>query len=225
MCNHGRCPISVRECFACGRSDRTPVVFRRLEKVGELVLYGLRMSQRYKVSIPVELSKDPSAPWMSYNLIDNLLYIEVKQNKEDMEANEKTMPKTWEQCLVLLKDVEYIGSYGKVKETEISENFPTFSASVKDDWRYAMPLGLGNPMLALCQLLVCRNAWWKMLGYKPDWKNTEEYKWCIHTCLGRTVTSSDHSEYGRVLAFPDAGTAEEFHHTFKDLIEEAKELL
>ena len=32
---------------------------------------------------------------MSYNLIDNLLYIEVKQqnpNKEDMETNEKTMP-------------------------------------------------------------------------------------------------------------------------------------
>lgn len=79
MYNHGRCPISARECFACGRSDRTSVVFRRLEKVGEPVLYGLRMSQRYKVSISVELSKDPSAPWMSYNLIDNLLYIEVKQ--------------------------------------------------------------------------------------------------------------------------------------------------
>lgn len=35
MYNHGRCPISARECFACGRSDRTSFVFRRLEKVGE----------------------------------------------------------------------------------------------------------------------------------------------------------------------------------------------
>lgn len=79
MYNYGRCPISVKECFACGRSDRTSVVFRRLEKVGEPVLYGLRISQRYKVSTPVELAKDPSAPCMSYNLIDNLLYVEVKQ--------------------------------------------------------------------------------------------------------------------------------------------------
>ena len=93
--NHGVCPIPARECFARERSDRTSVVFKRLEKVGEPVLYGLRISQRYKVSTPVELSKDPSAPWMSYNFIDNLLYIEVKQDKEnteDMEANEKTMP-------------------------------------------------------------------------------------------------------------------------------------
>lgn len=81
MYNHGRCPISVRKCFACGRSDRTPVVFRRLEKVGKPVLYGLRISQRYKVSTPVELAKDPCAPSMSYNVIDNLLYIEVRQQK------------------------------------------------------------------------------------------------------------------------------------------------
>ena len=64
------------------RGECGKIIFKKLEKVGEPVLYGLRMSQRYKVSIPVELSKDPPAPWMSYNLIDNLLYIEVKQQNK-----------------------------------------------------------------------------------------------------------------------------------------------
>ena len=71
------------------RSDSKSVIFKKLEKVGEPILYGLRLTQRYKVSIPVEMPKDPSAPCISYNFIDNLLYIEIKQNKETMEDMEE----------------------------------------------------------------------------------------------------------------------------------------
>lgn len=67
------------------RKDKQNVIFKKLEKVGEPILYGLRLTQRYKVSIPVEMPKDPSATCISYNFIDKLLYIEIKQNKEDME--------------------------------------------------------------------------------------------------------------------------------------------
>lgn len=66
------------ECFSVVRSDGKSVIFKKLEKVGEPILYGLRLTQRYKVSTPVEMPKDPSSPCMSYNLIDNLLYIEIK---------------------------------------------------------------------------------------------------------------------------------------------------
>ena len=75
------------QCLSELRRDKTSVVFKKLEKVGEPILYGLRLTQRYKVSTPVEMPKDPSSPCMSYNFIDNLLYIEIKQNKEDMEEN------------------------------------------------------------------------------------------------------------------------------------------
>ena len=73
------------KCTSTERSDKTSVIFKKLEKVGDPILYGLRLTQRYKVSTPVEMPKDPSSPCMSYNLIDNLLYIEIKQNKEEME--------------------------------------------------------------------------------------------------------------------------------------------
>ena len=75
------------ECLSELRRDKTSVVFKKLEKVGEPILYGLRLTQRYKVSIPVEMPKDPSAPCISYNFIDKLLYIEIKQTKEDMEES------------------------------------------------------------------------------------------------------------------------------------------
>ena len=77
------------ECMARERSDSKSVIFKKLEKVGEPILYGLRLTQRYKVSTPVEMPKDPSAPCISYNFIDNLLYIEIKQNKETMEDMEE----------------------------------------------------------------------------------------------------------------------------------------
>lgn len=83
----GKCPIPIKECVASARSDLSYVIFKKLEKVGEPIPYGLRRAQRYKVSIPVELPKDPSAPYIYYDSTDNLLYIGIKQNKENMEES------------------------------------------------------------------------------------------------------------------------------------------
>ena len=211
-------------CSKARRADNKHAIFKKLEKVGEPCRTHGHIVQRYcGVIMPIVLPKETFA--IFDNEICNTVSIEVKRGEEDMEANEKTMPKTWEQCLVLLKKVEYIGSYGKVKEAKISENFPTFSDSTKNDWRYTMPRGLGKPMLALCQLLVCRNAWWKQLGWKPDWMDNKTRKHCIHSDSWSTCDITQHSTYPRILAFPNAETAKDFLDTFKDLIEEAKELL
>lgn len=222
---------------------------RKLQPVGDPCPLHGHIVQRYVgVTDPVILPKEPFA---YYNAINYTVDIEVKQdkqNKEDMNTKtipvpdcwefdriddngnivlkqkEPQLPKTWLECLHVVDKTEFwSGSSEIVTESVCEEEADGYMFS-HIEFNH-IPCGLGKPMLALCQLLVCRNAWWEQLGWKPDWKNTKEYKWCIHTYLGRTVTSSDHSEYGRVLAFPDAGTAEEFHHTFKDLIEEAKELL
>ena len=220
---------------------------KKLEKVGEpYPLYG-HIVQRYAgVKFPVALTEKR---FINCNAINNTIDIEVKQDKEnteDMEANEKTMPvpdgwefdriddsgnivlkekkkelpKAWEDCLREIDKVEVLNCTADIMKIGING-----CKEIDHHNRSMLPRGMGKPMLALCQLLICRNAWWKQLGWKPDWENTKEYKWSIHAYSDRTVTSSDHSGYGRILAFPDAGTAEEFHYTFKDLIEEAKELL
>ena len=81
-----RCSFNgVPHCFY--RSDGKPVIFKKLEKVGEI--YEKRISddtfstfQRYKVYGPAILPKEP---YIYYNFIDNTIEIEIKQNKEDME--------------------------------------------------------------------------------------------------------------------------------------------
>ena len=91
------------------RSDSKSVIFKKLEKVGEPILYGLRLTQRYKVSTPVEMPKDPSAPCISYNFIDNLLYIEIKQTKEDMEEKKEI---TLDEMIKKCEELEF-NSYSK----------------------------------------------------------------------------------------------------------------
>ena len=85
---------------------------------------------------------------------------------------------------------------------------------------------------SLQELLVCRNAYWKIAGdqmgldepWKPDWLNTEQDKFVLYThnnviCLNRFVLGHN------VLAFPTAEMRDAFLENFKDLIELCKELL
>ena len=167
-----------------------------------------------------------------------------------MEANEKTMtvpdgwefdridengnivlkekkielPKTWKECLKVVDKTEYITNDCEIYDGSIEDLIKTFGG-IADTDRNILPLGLGKPKLALCQLLVCRNAWWKQLGWKPDWHDRKSLKHCIHSDGYITTDITQHSTFPRILAFPTEDTAIKFRNTFKDLIEEAKELL
>ena len=77
---------------------------------------------------------------------------------------------------------------------------------------------------ALCKLLICRNAWWKQLGWKPDWKNCSTVKHCIQP-FSEKIDKSTNRTGSVVLAFPTIETRDQFLETFRGLIEEAKELL
>ena len=236
-------------CAINSRQDKTDVIFKKLTPVGDpYPLYG-HIVQRYAgVTNPVMLPEDPFA---YYNLINNTVDIEVKQgkeNKEDMKANEKTitvpdgwefdhldergnivlkekkkeLPKTWAGCLRIVDDAEMIDECSDIRPYNVA--YETDGGHIFDSADHNMlPLGLGKPMRALCQLLVCRNAWWKKLGWKPDWKSPEE-KYCIyHSCDG--VGWKNYTYDCRILAFPTPEVRDEFLDTFRDLIEEAKELL
>ena len=84
---HDLCHISPQKCLYRERSDKKDVIFKKLEKVGEM--YEKRVSdgtsstfQRYRVYNSVILPKEP---YIYCNFIDSTVEIEIKQNKEEME--------------------------------------------------------------------------------------------------------------------------------------------
>ena len=76
---------------------------------------------------------------------------------------------------------------------------------------------------ALGKLLICRNVWWKRLGWKPDWRDKDE-KYCIRIASGEIGTEIFYG-VNHILAFPTEEVCAHFYVAFKDLIEESKELL
>ena len=89
--------------------------------------------------------------------------------------------------------------------------------------RVYAPRELNVKVDTLCKLLVCRNAWWEHLGWNPDWSDDVD-KYCIYYIEGKVDVFALNLS-SRILAFPNMETAKEFYEAFKDLIEEAKELL
>ena len=79
----GKCPIPMEECTASYRCDRTSVIFKKLEKVGEPLKIVGKLYQYYKVFDIDNVCGD--GPWCVYNYKAKTLTIEIKQNKEDME--------------------------------------------------------------------------------------------------------------------------------------------
>ena len=144
---------------------------------------------------------------------------EVKKysgNKIVIGEKEKELPKTWKDCFEELKDKESITDSSDIAMIRDS-------AKAWDKNRDVLPAGMGKPMLALCQLLICRNAWWKVLGWKPDWE-TFDTKYCI-IYHHDGVCKRGYADVSRILAFPTCEMRDKFLETFRDLIEEAKELL
>lgn len=74
------------------------------------------------------------------------------------------------------------------------------------------------------KLLLCRDAYWKIVGnWKPDFANYEE-KFIIAYVYGKVYTTTV-TNYNRVLVFPTEEMRDAFYENFKELINETKELL
>lgn len=140
---------------------------------------------------------------------------EVRGNKIILMESKKELPKTWEECCELLGEGEYINN-----ESIICNYTPHCAASKANE--NILPTGLGEPMLALCQLLVCREVYRQ--GWKPNWKDDKEIKYCIER-VENWITKETYTLMAKVLAFQSAEIRDEFLENFRDLIEEAKELI
>ena len=140
-----------------------------------------------------------------------------------LKEKKKELPKTWLGCLKCVNDLDMIDTGDNIEKwnfTTLDNNGYIFGEAE----HHLLPLGLGKSMLALCQLLVCRNAWWKQLGWKPDWNDNNTSKYCIVTSWNK-IRTVESSVVNYILAFPTTEVCEEFLYSFRYLIEEAKELI
>ena len=142
----------------------------------------------------------------------------VEDNKIILKESKKELPKTWKECIAKIRDLECIDRNSCIDTA-------TFSDDVASKHINDIPIGLGKPMLALCQLLVCREVYRQ--GWKPDWKDDKEIKYCIVNVLNNIKPSNStfNAVFNKVLSFQSAEIRDEFLENFRDLIEEAKELI
>jgi len=76
--------------------------------------------------------------------------------------------------------------------------------------------------LALAQLCQLRDRYNN--GWKPNWEDYNETKYCIEFCQGR-IETIDRVNCHKILTFKTEDLRDKFLENFKDLIETAKPLL
>ena len=140
---------------------------------------------------------------------------EVRGNKIILMESKKELPKTWKECIAKIEDLEYIDTNGNIEEAHF--NVGAASNHIND-----IPKGLGKPMLALMQLLVCREVYRQ--GWKPNWFDSKTKKWVIED-INDNITSMVYMQTSKVLSFQSEEIRDKFLENFKELIEEAKELI
>jgi hypothetical protein len=127
------------------------------------------------------------------------------------ELHKPQYPNTYEDCCDVLK-IEY--PYFKTEEDGISAS------------------AYKNKLIgALKQLLICRDAYWKIAGkqmglgkhWKPDWGNDLlKYYISFHN---NKVDKGVISYSNKILAFPTEEMRDAFYENFKELIAECKYFL
>lgn len=124
-------------------------------------------------------------------------------------------PKTYEECCKIFQ-------YNKNLKV-----YPPFDVDISN----YNALHLFDLLDDLRKLLICRDAYWKIVGeqmglgkpWKPEW-NCETDKYCIH-CNSKTITKGIFYQYQFILSFPTEEIRDIFYENFKELINQCKELL
>lgn len=137
----------------------------------------------------------------------------IENGKVILKESKKELLKTWEECYLRMGNGEYIDGFSKISPSKLTNpNESNFNLLPKD---------MGKPMLALCQLLICRDVYRQ--GWKPDYRDGC-IKYCIIVERGEIVKSRTFV-INNILSFKSPEVRDEFLKNFRDLIEEAKELL
>ena len=85
----------------------------------------------------------------------------------------------------------------------------------------------------LYRLIVCRDAYWKIVGeemglgksWEPDWSNKNELKYCIENRYDKGIHYDVLVHTQKLLAFPTEEMRDAFYENFEEEMENCKELL
>lgn len=151
------------------------------------------------------LNKIPIPKGWEFDKIENGEII-LKESKIEL-------PNTWGKCYTLLDQGEFITNdcgiiQGRLMNPD-SHN------------RNAIPLGLGLPMIAFMQLLICREVYRQ--GWEPNW-NTIDNKFTIQY-RGDVITTRISRFSNTILSFQSKEVRDKFLENFRHLIIEAKEFI
>ena len=136
--------------------------------------------------------------------------IEVRDGKTYVVKKKPKYPKTYDECCDVL-------------------NIPNDERYIDID----IPVGYNKLLSAFTELLICRDAYWKIAGeqmglgklWEPDWKKHDK-KYIIDV-FKDTVIYFENETYddNTILAFPTEEMRDAFFENFKDLIKQCKKLL
>lgn len=129
----------------------------------------------------------------------------VEGNEIILKESEKELPKTWEGCIAILVD------NNRLDERTIAGDSP----------RLYVPKNLSKPFRALSKLLVCREVYRQ--GWKPNWDESKA-KYVIG-CEYNNIYKDKMYNLQSLLSFQSEEIRDKFLENFRNLIEEAKELI
>lgn len=203
-------PDAFALCERMFRKYEIPVIFRDItdenkETKHKTIKFKYMEPERKKLTIPEGWEFD-----------------KLENGEIILKTKEPTLPDTWEGCMRVVDDVEYMDYDTEPITYKVSDILKEWELGEENF--NSLPRGMGKPILTLCQLLICRNAWWKVLDWKPDWSGHDS-KYVIRFIAGSVQKFDDINFESSILAFPTKEVRDKFLKTFKDLIEEAKELL
>jgi hypothetical protein len=147
--------------------------------------------------------------------------IEIRDGKTYAVLKKPKYPKTYKECCDALSIAPYYNLRFYTYEHGYNEYATTNSL-----------LSLEDKLNRLGKLIICRDAYWKMLGeemgldkpWGPDWTNEEQKKYCIYYGDGN-IKKGTWCIHNSILAFPSEDKRDTFYENFNDLIEGCKELL
>ena len=172
------------------------------------------------------MKKDKTIPpYMDYEIKQEIPICWVQENENEYKiiiAEDFELKENNGEWFAVCKKPQYPKTYKECsKELGYNQVMPTDHI-----------LGYRGTLLSLFQqLLICRDAYWKIAGdemelgkpWKPDWKDSN-FKYCLKK-MGDNIERLSEMTISCILTFPTEEMRDAFFENFKDLIEECKELL
>lgn len=165
----------------------------------------------------------------SCDIMNDIIKEETMEDKGTLEQIDLTRElRIADEVEVILGDYEFVLKDGKtyfVKKNKYPKTYEECCKILGIEDRENGYCGYEYELLGeFQQLLICRDAWWKMADdWKPDWNNVSD-KHCIYFVSGE-IWLTECQTRQCTLAFPTAEMRDAFYENFEELIDKCKELL